>query len=79
MATLYVKDIPEELYSKLKEMAAKDRRSISAETIVILDEVIGSRKLEKENVRASVERIRAKYRLKPGKSLVELLREDRER
>lgn len=79
MATLYVKDVPEELYSKLKEMAVKDRRSISAETIVLLEEVLEGRKLEMEDVLASVVRNRAKYRLKPGKSLVELLREDRER
>lgn len=79
MATLYVKDVPEELYGRLKEMAVKDRRSISAETIVLLEEVLVGRKPERGDVLASVERNRAQYRLKPGKSLVELLREDRER
>lgn len=79
MATLYVKDVPEELYRKLKEMATRDRRSISAETIVLLEEAIGHPKKERDEIMASIEKIRSKYRLKPGKTLVELLREDRNR
>lgn len=77
MATLYVKDVPEDLYQRLKDLAARERRSISAETIVLLEEAIG--RPGKEEVAASIERIRSMHRLKPGKTVVELLREDRRR
>lgn len=79
MATLYVKDVPEELYKKLKEMAVRDRRSINAETIVLLESAIGYSGRAKDEIMASIEKIRSRYRLKPGKTLMELLREDRKR
>ncbi|MBI5194581.1 MAG: hypothetical protein HZA08_14255 [Nitrospirae bacterium] len=78
MPTLYVKDIPDDLYRKLKVRAEKERRSISAETIVLLEEAFGHSG-ENSDIMASVKAIRAKYRLSAGKTLVELLREDRER
>jgi len=37
MPTLYVRDIPEELYTRLKERAAKERRSVSQEVISLLE------------------------------------------
>ena len=38
MATLNVKNVPEELYSRLKALARRERRSLSQEVLQILDE-----------------------------------------
>ncbi len=37
MPTLYVRGMPEELYARLKERAAKERRSVSQEVISLLE------------------------------------------
>ena len=36
MATLYVRNVPEEVYEALRQQAKRNGRSISAETIMIL-------------------------------------------
>ncbi|MBI5197906.1 MAG: Arc family DNA-binding protein [Nitrospirae bacterium] len=79
MPTLYIREVPEKLYKKLSERAAREKRSLNAEAIVLLEEALGKHKPVKETVKSSIETLRSKYRLKPGKSLVELLREDRNR
>jgi plasmid stability protein len=38
LATLNVKNVPEELYSRLKALARRERRSLSQEVLQILDE-----------------------------------------
>ena len=43
MPTLQVRDLPEEIYSKLTYIAKKEHRSLSQETIVLLKEGISSR------------------------------------
>jgi plasmid stability protein len=40
MATLYVENVPEELYESLRERARSNRRSISAETIFLLERML---------------------------------------
>ena len=40
MATLYVENIPEDLYESLRERARANRRSISAETIFPLERAL---------------------------------------
>jgi plasmid stability protein len=40
MATLYVENFPEELYESLRERARSNRRSISAETIFLLERML---------------------------------------
>lgn len=40
MPTLYVRDFPEDLHRKIKSLADKNRRSVSAEVIVLIDEAI---------------------------------------
>ncbi len=46
MATLHVRNVPDELYQRLKSLAEEDRRSLSAEVIWLLREaaVAGSRR-----------------------------------
>ena len=38
MATLYVENIPDELYDALKRRARENRKSIAAEVLVLLEE-----------------------------------------
>jgi plasmid stability protein len=40
MATLYVRDVPERLYKRLRTRARKNGRSLNAEVIDILGEVV---------------------------------------
>ena len=43
MAGLMIRDLPEELHERLKERARANRRSLSKEAIVILEEALGDR------------------------------------
>ncbi|MBM4352777.1 MAG: Arc family DNA-binding protein [Deltaproteobacteria bacterium] len=43
MAGLLVKDLPDHLHVRLKERAASNRRSLSAELIMILEQVLDDR------------------------------------
>ena len=82
MATLYVENVPEELYESLRTRARSNRRSISAETLSLLEQVLPT-PAEVRRRAAFYQRIQ-KLRLKktttrPEPSAEELLREDRER
>ena len=82
MATLYVERVPEELYKALRQRARRSRRSIAAETLTILEQMIPTGK-ELERRRAFYDRLqRIRRRASPagpGPSIEQLLREDRER
>ncbi len=82
MATLYVENIPDELYESLRERARSHRRSISAETISLLEQALPTaielkrrtafyRKIQRLSNRRGV--------VSAGASTEELVREDRER
>ena len=43
MATVTVKNIPDELYARLKSVAAMNRRSINSEIIMCIDRAVVSR------------------------------------
>jgi len=40
MATLYVRNIPDELYEKLQELAKSENRSINAQVITLLQNIL---------------------------------------
>ena len=40
MPTLYVRNVPEDLYQKLQELAASQHRSISAQVLTILEQAL---------------------------------------
>jgi plasmid stability protein len=62
MATVTVKNIPDDLYARLKAAAAKNRRSINSEIIVCIEENLLTRRLPAEQVLDRVRRIRAAIR-----------------
>lgn len=54
MASLTLKDIPEELLEDLREFAERDRRSMTQEAIVLLSEIIAQyREAEEEQTEAT--------------------------
>ena len=46
MATITLKNIPEQLYKKLKQRAAQHYRSLNSEVIVCLQNVLGSQQVD---------------------------------
>lgn len=83
MATLYVENIPDELYESLRASARKNRKSIAAEILTMLEENFPSDKeLERRRkIWRDLERLRAQQPPSPGPfpSTEEMVREDRER
>ncbi|HYM12942.1 MAG TPA: hypothetical protein VEU62_19540 [Bryobacterales bacterium] len=83
MATLYVESVPDDLYEALRAQAHSNRRSISAETISLLEQMIPTRR-ELERRAAFYRRVRqirkrAPRRTAPSPSAEQLQREDRRR
>lgn len=54
MHTITVKNIPDELYEKLRETAQKDRRSINSEIIMCLERSLQSRPIDPDQLLARV-------------------------
>jgi len=42
MPTLYIRDVPEPLYDRLRDLARRHHRSVTKEAIVILEEWLGT-------------------------------------
>jgi plasmid stability protein len=77
MATLYVRNVPDELYERLKKNAEARNSSISTEAVRLLDEAL---KVDREGFRRFIERVEASpIHVRPGApSAAELIRRDRE-
>ena len=83
MATLYVENVPEDIYKALRKRAGKNRTSISAEVIALLQQFVPT-EAELKRRREFYDRkneLRAKSTLTPPPfpSAEEMIREDRER
>jgi plasmid stability protein len=82
MATLYVENIPDDLYEALRERARAGRRSIAAEVLALLEQNIPTEK-ELRSRREIVQKlIDLRSRKQPKKrfpSTEEMQREDRAR
>jgi len=81
MASLQIRDMPEDLYESLKLKAEKDHRSLAQQAIILLGEAL------KPEGRDSSRRIAALKKIQSGKvrtkskdiSIVALIQEDRGR
>ena len=62
MANVTVKNIPDDLYARLKVAAAKNRRSINSEIIVCIEENLMYRRVPAEQVLDRVRQIRVAMR-----------------
>jgi plasmid stability protein len=83
MATLYVENVPEDLYEALRRRAKRHRSSIAAEVIGVLKETVPTAaELKRRNeLFQKVLKYRAQPSPSPGPfpSAEEMIREDRER
>ena len=83
MATLYVENVPNELYEALRSQAKARRRSIAAEVLALLEQnVVTEQQLKaRRNLSKLMARLRqeAAKRKGPFPSAEEMIREDRER
>jgi plasmid stability protein len=82
MAKLYLENVPNDLYESLRERARSNRRSIPAEALSLLDQLLPT--ATKVRRRAAfyrrIQRLRLTRRAtRGGSSAEELLREDRQR
>ena len=79
MATLYVRNLPADLYEELQRWAAERGRSVNAEVIELLRRE-SDRRREDDDVARGLARYFAKYGDQPVDSnAVELIREGRKR
>jgi plasmid stability protein len=58
MATVTVKNIPDELYERLKAVAEINRRSINSEIIVCIENAVTSRRINPDEVLENARRLR---------------------
>jgi plasmid stability protein len=83
MATLYVENVPDEIYKALRKRAREKRKSIAAEVISLLEQNIPTEEELKRRREAfeGLARLRARPPLGPGPfpSAEEMIREDRDR
>ena len=88
MATLYVRNLPDDLYERLQEIAKVENRSINAQVITLLQQALSSHTQETEdqrrkNVPKLLEEIRRRRESLPTDvewlDSTELIREDRDR
>ena len=82
MATLYVENVPDEVYEALRSQAKSNRRSIAAETISLLEKTLPTRSELRRRLAfyRQVQRIRsAQPKGSPAPTSEDLLREDRHR
>ena len=80
MATLHIRNVPDDLYERLRESAESKRRSLSAEVVVLLDEALVSSRPSQRELLASLRQLRSSIVLAPdAPDSTVLLREDRDR
>ena len=83
MATLYVENIPYELYQALRERARQHRKSIAAEILTLLEENIptAAELKKRQKIFKQLERLRSSNPAGPGPfpTSEQMQREDRER
>ena len=59
MATITVKDIPDELYEAFKKKAAANHRSVNREMIYLIEQAVGQREIDVEQILAEARRLHA--------------------
>jgi plasmid stability protein len=83
MATLYVDNVPDDVYKALRKRARENRTSMAAEVITLLKQFIPTEEdlKRRRKVFDELAKLRAMPPLTPGpfSSAEEMIREDRER
>lgn len=83
MATLYVENVPDDVYAALRKRAQRNGKSISAEVIALLRENIPTKEelKRRQQFAKRMRELSARAPLSPGPflSTEEMIREDRKR
>lgn len=81
MATLHVRNVPDDLYERIRQRAAAENRSLSAEVVALLEAMVGSSNDDHSELYDRIQRRRRALQQAVGTfpSSTELLREDRSR
>ncbi|MHC4870653.1 MAG: FitA-like ribbon-helix-helix domain-containing protein [Planctomycetota bacterium] len=82
MASLQVRELPEELYLKLCQAAERDHRSLAQEAVAILEKALNadpSPKSRRQELLAEIKSYTSDIKPEELDSPADLLREDRER
>jgi plasmid stability protein len=83
MPTLYVENVPKDLYEALRARARKNRNSIASEVIALLEQFVPTPAELRRRMRAYEELIKIQASRPPGPgpfaSTEEMVREDRDR
>jgi plasmid stability protein len=79
VATLYVRDVPEKLYKRLRARARRNGRSLNAEVLELIDEAV-LRELTSDEITDRLARLAAEIDLPPDAPRPEdIIREERDR
>ena len=79
MATLHIRRFPDTLYRRLAKFAQQDRRSLSAEVVVLLEREMSKPLTSQSDVLDALTRWRFRTSRRTIPSSLELLRADRQR
>ena len=82
MPTIHARNVPEELYARIRRLAEKEHRSISTQVITMLERAASDEEAGRTQAQilSGIARRRNQYAVPPGTpSSLDLLREDRER
>ncbi len=79
MATLYVREVPEKLYKRLRARARRNGRSLNAEVLELIDEAV-LRELTSEEITERLAELAAEINLPPDAPKPEdIIRRERDR
>ncbi len=80
MATLHVRNVPEDLYAQLNRFAASNNQSLSAEVVALLTQAAEIRE-RRNNLKSVLSNLRRRRFMPPASvpGSASLLREDRDR
>ena len=80
MQTLHVRDIPDQLYNRLRELAQAKQRSLSAQVVLLLDRALEDKDQRKAQTQALADIRRRRFTPPPtAPDSIEMLRADRKR
>ena len=63
MVSFTIKGIPDDLYARLKDRAAENRRSINSELLVCLEQTLRGRRADAPSVLARADAVRERLRM----------------
>jgi plasmid stability protein len=79
VATLYVRDVPEKLYKRLRARARRNGRSLNAEVLELIDEAV-LRELTSDEITDRLAKLAAEIDLPPDAPRPEdIIRQERDR